>query len=58
MTTRLATPALAIAALLLPCCAQILQAATTPPTHDASKVRAGTYAVDPNHTQACPAACP
>ena len=51
MTKRLAAPALAIAALLLPCCAQILQAATTPPTHDASKVRAGTYSVDPNHTQ-------
>ena len=43
--------ALTAAALVLPSCAQILQAAWTPPTRDASRVQPGTYAVDPEHTQ-------
>ncbi len=38
-------------ALFLPACAQIVQAAWTPPTRDAAKVKAGTYAVEPAHTQ-------
>jgi polyisoprenoid-binding protein YceI len=50
--TKLATlPALTAAALLLPACTQILQAAWVPPTHDPAKVKAGTYNVEPYHTQ-------
>ncbi len=43
--------ALAAAALVLPSCAQLLQAAWTPPNRDASKMEPGTYAVEPEHTQ-------
>ena len=43
--------ALTAAALVLPACAQILQAAWTPPTRDASRVQPGRYAVEPDHTQ-------
>lgn len=39
------------AALMLPACAQILQAAWTPPSKDAAHIKAGTYAVEPYHTQ-------
>ena len=48
---KIALPALTAAALLLPACAQILQAAWVPPTHDPAKVKAGTYSVEPYHTQ-------
>ena len=43
--------ALTATALILPACAQIVQAAWTPPTRDASRVVPGTYAVEPYHTQ-------
>ncbi len=46
-----ALPALTAAALLLPACAQILQAAWSPPSRDPSHVKAGTYKVEPYHTQ-------
>ncbi len=46
-----ALPILTAAALLLPACAQILQAAWSPPTKDVESVKAGSYAVEPNHTQ-------
>jgi polyisoprenoid-binding protein YceI len=46
-----ALPLLTAAALLLPACAQILQAAAPPIIHDAAKVKPATYAVEPNHTQ-------
>ena len=39
------------AALVLPACTQILQAAWTPPTRDTAHVKAGTYKVEPAHTQ-------
>ena len=51
MTKPATLTALAAAALVLPSCAQILQAAWTPPTRDASRVQPGTYAVEPDHTQ-------
>ena len=51
MTKHLTLPALTAAALLLPACAQILQAAAPPILHDPAKVPPGTYAVDPYHTQ-------
>jgi len=47
----LALPLLSAAALTLPSCAEILQAAWTPPSRDASKLQPGTYAIEPNHTQ-------
>ena len=43
--------ALTTTALLLPACAQIVQAAWTPPSRDPAKVKPGTYAVEPTHTQ-------
>ncbi len=43
--------AVSAAALLLPSCAQILAAAAPPTIHDPSRVKAGTYTVDPSHTQ-------
>ena len=46
-----ALPGLTAAALLLPACAQILQAAWTPPSKNPASVPAGTYAVEPAHTQ-------
>ena len=45
------TIALAAAAMMLPACTQILLAASTPPTHDPALVPAGTYSVEPTHTQ-------
>ncbi len=51
MNKHFTLPALSAAALLLPSCAQILQAAAPPVIHDPSKVPAGTYTVDPAHTQ-------
>ncbi len=51
MTRHLVLPALSAAALLLPACAQILAAAAPPILHDPSRVKPGTYAVDPAHTQ-------
>lgn len=42
--TALALPGMVLAGLAAPACAQVAN-------HDASKVDAGTYAVDPNHTQ-------
>ncbi len=51
MKTWIVLPLLSAAALTLPSCAEILQAAWTPPPHEVSKAEAGTYAVEPNHTQ-------
>ena len=51
MKTWIALPLLSAAALTLPSCAEILQAAWTPPTHDVTKAEPGTYAVEPSHTQ-------
>jgi len=44
-------PALTLLGLLLPACAQILQAAAPPVTHDPTKTAAGPYVVEPGHTQ-------
>jgi len=46
-----ATPAFAVAALVLPACTQLLMAAAPAPTHDPAKVPAGAYVVEPYHTQ-------
>jgi polyisoprenoid-binding protein YceI len=43
--------ALAAAALMLPACTQILLASVPPVTHDPARVKSGTYAVEPGHTQ-------
>ncbi len=43
--------ALAAAVLILPACTQILMAAAPPVTHDPARVKPGTYAVEPGHTQ-------
>ena len=51
MNKPYALPALTAAALLLPACAQILQAAWSPPSKDAARVPAGMYKVEPYHTQ-------
>jgi polyisoprenoid-binding protein YceI len=44
-------PALTAACLVLPACAQIVQAAWTPPNPHASAAPAGHYTVEPAHTQ-------
>lgn len=44
-------PVLTAAALMLPACTQILQAAWTPPTKNTAHVKPGTYKVEPYHTQ-------
>jgi len=44
-------PALTAACLVLPSCAQFLQAAWTPPNPHASAAPAGHYVVEPAHTQ-------
>jgi polyisoprenoid-binding protein YceI len=51
MKQYLALPPLTAAALLLPACAQILAAAAPPVIHDPLRVKPGTYAVEPHHTQ-------
>ena len=51
MNKHLALPLLTATALLLPACAEIVEAAWTPPSHDAARVKPGTYAVEPDHTQ-------
>jgi len=51
MNKRLAIPTLAAAALFLPACTQILLAAAPPVIHDPASVPAGTYAIEPSHTQ-------
>jgi polyisoprenoid-binding protein YceI len=51
MKQRFFLPALAAAALVLPACTQILMAAAPAPTTDPAKVKPGTYAVEPHHTQ-------
>ncbi len=51
MNRYVTLPALSAAALLLPACAQLLAAAAPPITHDAARVKPGTYVVDPTHTQ-------
>jgi len=48
---RLILPALAISSLILPACTQLLLAAVPPATHDPAKVPAGTYKIEPYHTQ-------
>jgi polyisoprenoid-binding protein YceI len=48
---RLALPLLSLAAVTLPSCVNLLMAAYPPPTHDPAKVVAGTYKVEPYHTQ-------
>jgi len=48
---RLALPALTFAALVLPACTQLLMAAVPPVTTDPAKLPAGTYKIEPNHTQ-------
>jgi polyisoprenoid-binding protein YceI len=47
----LALPLLSAAALTIPSCAEILQAAWTPPSSDVAKAPVGTYAIEPTHTQ-------
>ncbi len=42
---------LSVAALVLPACTELLMAAMPPVTQDPAKVPAGTYSVEPNHTQ-------
>ncbi len=51
MNQRLALPLLSLAAVTLPSCVNLLMAAYPPPTHDPAKVVAGTYKVEPYHTQ-------
>jgi polyisoprenoid-binding protein YceI len=51
LTKRLALPALTFAALVLPACTQLLMAAAPPVTTDPAKVPAGTYKIEPYHTQ-------
>jgi len=51
MNKRLAIPALAATAFILPACTQILLAAAPPVIHDPASVPAGTYAIEPSHTQ-------
>jgi len=51
MTQRFNLPALTAAVLVLPACTQLLMAAMPAPTTDPSKVPAGTYKVEPGHTQ-------
>jgi polyisoprenoid-binding protein YceI len=51
LSKRFAVPALSLASLVLPACTQLLMAAMPPVTQDPAKVPAGTYAVEPNHTQ-------
>jgi polyisoprenoid-binding protein YceI len=48
---RLVLTALTAAALVLPACTQLLLAASPPVITDPTKVKAGTYAVEPYHTQ-------
>jgi polyisoprenoid-binding protein YceI len=47
----LVLPALTIASLVLPACTQLLLAAAPQATHDPVKVPAGTYKIEPYHTQ-------
>ena len=51
MNKRLALPLLALAALTLPSCVQLLQAAFPPPSSNPTAVTAGTYKIEPTHTQ-------
>ncbi len=51
LTKRLALPALTFAALVLPACTQLLMAAAPPVTTDPAKIPAGTYKIEPYHTQ-------
>jgi polyisoprenoid-binding protein YceI len=51
MTQRFTLPALTAALLVLPACTQLLLAAMPAPTKDPAKVPAGTYKVEPGHTQ-------
>ncbi len=51
MNKRLALPLLSMAALTLPSCVQLLQAAYPPPSTNPSAVTAGTYKIEPGHTQ-------
>jgi len=50
-TRNLALPALAAAAFILPACAQLLMAAAPSVSTDPTHVPAGTYKIEPNHTQ-------
>ena len=51
MHRKIALPALSAAALMVSACAQILAAAAPATIHDPARVPAGTYSVDPYHTQ-------
>ncbi len=51
MNTRMGFAALAAVALLLPACGTILRAAAPPVTHEPGEAPAGTYEIDPYHTQ-------
>lgn len=51
MSKKLRFSVLAMIALVLPSCQQILRAAAPPVIHDPEAAEAGTYAVEPYHTQ-------
>ena len=51
MQQRFALPSLTALALVLPACSQLLMAAAPAVTNDPAKVPAGTYSVEPMHTE-------
>jgi len=51
LSKRFALPAVSLACLVMPACTQLLMAAMPPLITDPAKVPAGTYTVEPYHTQ-------